>query len=324
MLPKIENAKERGSECVIAMQPVACPLCGSEANRPRYQGQDRLLGHAGVFPIVVCLNCGLTYASPRPINLTPFYQGDYGPHQAVHPEQQTNGSVSVQDGLPKLYYDVVQQATPLRQGTLLDIGCGSGDFLVAMHQLGWQVRGYEPDPQAAQRANLKLPASDPQIVVTQVDLEQAFSDNSFDLITLWHVIEHVPNPVQTLATVRRMLKPGGICIVQTPRLDSLEGRLFGPYFCGLDAPRHLCIFTHNTLALAFEKAGWSAPQTYAAPSYLFFRLSVLFWLRAVRPSWAESIYRALSRPFMDKALWHLFRPIDQLSLGSQLTLAAKK
>lgn len=321
MSPKNESASVRE----IEMQSVVCPLCGSAANRPRYQGQDRLLGHAGTFPIVECRQCGLTYASPRPVNVAPFYQGEYGPHHAVRTAQpQAGDDASVQDGLPKLYYDVVQQATPLRQGTLLDIGCGSGDFLVAMHKLGWQVRGYEPDPQAAQQANLRLPTQASATVVTQADLEHAFPDNCFDLITLWHVIEHVPNPVQTLATVRRMLKPGGTCIVQTPRLDSLEGRTFGPYFCGLDAPRHLCIFTHKTLALAFEKAGWPAPRSYAAPSYLFFRLSMLFWLRAVRPSWAEPIYRALSRPLMDKALWHLFRPIDQLNLGSQLTLAVRK
>jgi len=304
------------------MQSVVCPLCGSTAFRPRFQGQDRLLGHPGIFPIVDCLQCGLSYASPRPINIAPFYKGNYGPHQSTRPLQQDD--VSVQDGLPKLYYDVVKQATPLRHGRLLDIGCGAGNFLVAMQKLGWQVRGYEPDPQAATQANQRLAPEDSPPVLTAADLDGAFADESFDLITLWHVIEHVPNPVQTLATVRRMLKPGGVCIVQTPRLDSLEGRIFGQYFCGLDAPRHLCIFTRKTLSLAFEKAGWDFPIAYPAPSYLFFRLSVLFWLRAVRPSWAEPIYRALSRPLMDKALWHLFRPIDQLGIGSQLTLSARK
>lgn len=271
------------------------------------------------------------------MDVGPFYQGDYGPHHGSPAAQPTGGNntgdgVSVHDGLPKLYYNVVTQATALRQGSLLDIGCGSGDFLVAMQKLGWQVRGYEPDAQAAKHANQRLAAQSQSqsqshshsAVLTQVALEHAFADNGFDLITLWHVIEHVPNPVQTLATVRRLLKPGGICIVQTPRLDSLEGHLFGQYFCGLDAPRHLCIFTHKTLGQAFEMAGWTAPRAYVAPSYLFFRLSVLFWLRAVRPAWAEAVYRSLSRPLMDKALWHLIRPIDQLGKGSQLTLAARK
>jgi SAM-dependent methyltransferase len=133
---------------------------------------------------------------------------------------------------------------------LLDVGCGSGDFLQRMRSLGWEAVGVEPDPVAAARArSANLDVRDGLLV------DAAFDDDSFDAIVLSHVIEHVHDPVGLLRECGRVLRPGGVLIVMTPNLDSVGHRRFGADWRGLEPPRHLHLFSSRSLSTCIRTAG---------------------------------------------------------------------
>jgi len=136
-------------------------------------------------------------------------------------------------------------------GRLLDVGCGSGDWLLTMREFGWQVAGNDFDRQAVHAAGEK------GLQVNLGSLEdQHLPDNSFDAITLHHVIEHLPDPIQTLKECFRILRPGGKLILFTPNCESLSHSLFKSDWRGLEPPRHLHIFSLGSMAQLLLKAGF--------------------------------------------------------------------
>lgn len=310
-----------------------CNLCGSDQRQLLFEGIDRQLGHSGQFPIVKCKQCGLIYQSPRPVDIGPFYQGGYLSHDEMAPTSPAAQPLLYRLGLKKgshvpgragLYYEVFKQVAPAG-GALLDVGCANGAFIAAMDRLGYDVHGVETDAAAAAQANEALRHLKRKPVVNAT-LEQAgFSAGSFDIITLWHAIEHVDDPLSTLREVRRLLKPGGICVIQTPKAECIESRIFGVYWAGWECPRHLWLFTANTLTALSQKAGFNRIQALNGTSYGIFSLSLKFWLEAkTSPAISNWVFNQLSKPLPDRALYWLFQPADALGLGSQLTLCLTK
>lgn len=135
-------------------------------------------------------------------------------------------------------------------GTLLDVGCGSGEFLQRMRDTGWRVLGTEPDPNAAARLQDRLGFR----VFSNVGEVEAQPER-FDLITLSHVIEHVPDPLATLRQLARLLKPGGRLVITTPNAKGFGASLFGRFWRGLEPPRHFNVFTPESLSEALVGAG---------------------------------------------------------------------
>ena len=153
-----------------------------------------------------------------------------------------------------LYYDY--QISKLRlvaryhqPGRLLDVGCGVGGFVKVAGDAGWQAVGVEKDEDALRSGRQAW-----RVSVAQVDLPAfPFTSQTFDVITLWHVIEHVRHPRELLASVAGALNAGGLVIVATPNPASLQARVFGPRWYHLDAPRHLCLFTPGLLRHELER-----------------------------------------------------------------------
>lgn len=142
----------------------------------------------------------------------------------------------------KLGYTFYHSAGP--KDKLLDVGCGSGFFLNEMRDLGWEVMGVEPDNRAVEiaRGFYGLP-------VMAGNLHDCkFPDNEFDLITLSHVIEHVLDPIALLEECKRVVKPGGRVLITCPNTISLGHSIFRESWYHLDPPRHLFLFSRNTLA----------------------------------------------------------------------------
>lgn len=136
------------------------------------------------------------------------------------------------------------------QGKLMDVGCGDGSYIQYMQGLGWAVKGIDFDPKAVSNARTK------GLMVQLGDLaQQQYPDNSFDVVTINHVIEHVPEPLGLLQECRRILKPGGKLVVATPNATSWGHRLYGADWRGLEPPRHLHIFTPSSLAILVEQTG---------------------------------------------------------------------
>jgi SAM-dependent methyltransferase len=139
---------------------------------------------------------------------------------------------------------------PGKNPRLLDIGCGNGCFLLQMQTLGWEVSGIEPDPKAAAAAT----ASGLNVKVGLLQ-DHSLPEAHYDAVSLNHVIEHLHDPVATLRICRKILKPGGSVFIATPNFAAGGHRLFGSDWFPLDPPRHLVLFTPESLRRALRTAG---------------------------------------------------------------------
>lgn len=136
-------------------------------------------------------------------------------------------------------------------GRLLEVGSGSGGMLKRFQDLGWDVQGVDFDSQAVKSAQGK------GVKVNQGSLEeQDFPESNFDAVVMSHLIEHVHDPISLLAASRRILKQGGKLTVVTPNNRSLWHRLFGSHWMSLDPPRHLHLFSPDSLRILAERAGF--------------------------------------------------------------------
>lgn len=145
-------------------------------------------------------------------------------------------------------------------GKLLDIGCGNGSSMLVMKNQGWDVFGIDFDKQAirqAQTHNLNA-----HVIASLDNLE--YDDNSFDAIMLNHVIEHVPHPIKLIQECFRVLKPGGSLVALTPNASSLGHRRFKSNWRGLETPRHLQVFTRDSLALLAKNAAFAKVDSFAS------------------------------------------------------------
>lgn len=262
-----------------------CFLCQSKGT-PLYRGlRDLCFDVPGVWSLLRCPGDGLVWLNPRPTvnDIRRVYTATYYTH-AVSEEQRRprlaalrrkikrgllgtafgyrellNGPVVLWLGrvsslFPPFKEFVGVQIMYLKgtdRGKLLDVGCGSGQFLVGMRELGWDVLGVEPDPEAARIAKERF-----GLPVIVAPLEEAGPpNNSFDAITMSHVVEHVHDPIAILRECARLLKPGGKLVVITPNIASLGHRLFRTAWRGLEPPRHLNLFSPRTLHACAERAG---------------------------------------------------------------------
>ena len=144
---------------------------------------------------------------------------------------------------------------------LLDVGCGNGEFLSNAMTCGWQVLGLEPDPKAAEAAQKR------GVPVHIGGLDSLDGEAElFDVISMSHVVEHLHDPIQALHDCRRLLRPGGSLWLETPNIDSLGHTVFGRSWRGVEAPRHLVLFSPPALQSALDAAGFVALKNMRSPS----------------------------------------------------------
>jgi SAM-dependent methyltransferase len=256
-------------------------------------GYDRLHGLPGHFPVVQCLQCGGAYLAERPLDLAAYYPAE---------------TYAAYDGDAKHFSRAPGRGQGLAQrrqwlmtlkpggGRLLDVGCGSGDFLDLLRRVpGWRVAGLEPSPAAVEHARA-VRALD----VTMGELPQShWPPASYDSIMMWHVLEHVPNPALVLAEVRRLLRPGGVFVLAVPVADSAEARCFGPAWAGYDVPRHLMTFTRSNVAQLLTQAGFRVEEHFGViQGFASLRLSLRWWLaeKGVRAVSLQALITALALP----------------------------
>jgi 2-polyprenyl-3-methyl-5-hydroxy-6-metoxy-1,4-benzoquinol methylase len=267
----------------------ACPLCGSPGRKPLYQNlTDRTFFCApGEWTLHSCLSCGSAYLDPRPsagsigMAYRRYYthSGNSGDVSTGRDNPVERLRVALRNGyLNHRYgYDfrpslrlgvplarvfplrtaladrmVGRLALPRKGARLLDVGCGNGAFLAQMRDMGWNVTGVDPDPTAVDAARRR------GLTVQEGTVhDAAFPDDHFDAITLNHVIEHLHDSTGTLRECYRILRPGGVLCVITPNLDAQGHAEFGRDWYGLDAPRHLVLFTAGSLKRTLAEAGFT-------------------------------------------------------------------
>jgi 2-polyprenyl-3-methyl-5-hydroxy-6-metoxy-1,4-benzoquinol methylase len=225
-----------------------CPVCETQNFISIFNCKDYLVSNQE-FSIVECKNCSFRFTNPRPFaeDLGRYYESEnYISHS------NTNS------GLIDKIYQVVRQYTISqkikllnqlgKKGQLLDIGCGTGDFLNAAKQDGWNVEGIEPGEKARNFAIAKHGLK----VGNEKDIS-SLKEKKFDVITLWHVLEHVPYLNIRIKEIKTLLKEKGTLIIAVPNCASRDANHYKNYWAAYDVPRHLYHFTPSTIEKLFNK-----------------------------------------------------------------------
>ena len=132
-----------------------------------------------------------------------------------------------------------------RKGHLLDIGAGTGDFLMSAKKNGWETTGIEP--------NKKANAIATQKGLAYIESTGVIESHSVDVITMWHVLEHVPDLQKQICELQRLLKPNGIILVAVPNFNSYDAKHYKEFWAGYDVPRHLWHFSTTAIKILFER-----------------------------------------------------------------------
>lgn len=230
----------------------------------------------GRYTLRRCCGCGVLYMNPRltGADLDAAYPDEYISHQ---PYRHKNLLSHI---LYRIRKDRICRAVleyyPHAAGKVLDIGCATGDFLDSMRWYGWDAYGIEPSPHAAAYArNVR------HLNVFTGTLDDApYEDATFDIVTLWHVLEHVPDPVGTLRHIHRLLKPDGLLVFAIPNIESYEAKLFRGAWSGLDIPRHLFVFSPHSVEETLKRSDFETIHSRGLfGSYSYAMLSLLFLIR---------------------------------------------
>ena len=218
------------------------------------------------FTIVSCETCDFTFTNARPKDesLGDYYKSDmYISH--------TNSGKGLFNWMYQSVrkYAIGTKLTLLKSvtdvGCHLDIGCGTGEFLNACQQAGFKAEGVEPAKLAREQAinNYNL------LVSEDTDLEQ-FKNDTFDSISMWHVLEHVPILIRTVTEIKRILNNKGKVIIAVPNHKSWDASYYGKFWAAWDVPIHLWHFSKETIELLFNKNGFKLIKTKPMPFDSFY------------------------------------------------------
>lgn len=269
------------------MENVTCNSCGNEEAVQVYVLQDYMFRRKDVSATYVrCKRCGLVREDPRPtmVEMARHYPSEYSSYNfEAARESSWLAKQAIEYGIGKRWRFVTKYKTG---GKLLDVGCGTGLFLAGRgHDPNWELYGVEINENAARVAR-----DQHQLKVRGGTLEQAAYDTGFfDVVTLWDVLEHLHDPLASLREIHRILKPDGVILVRSPNLRSWDAFLFGRYWAGWDAPRHLFVFEPCTLTRMLGTVGFSVMDfSCRSGGDVMFGMSVQFWLSAREKNKAAS------------------------------------
>ena len=246
----------------ITLNEVPCPLCGAAASTPQLTTPDVLHGVPGVFTAARCDGCGHVFMNPQPAaaSLAACYPDMYACHSdevtpADAPPPEAGRAVRLMKwvpGLRPLYRWLADKRSEVipPPGRVLELGCGRGDFLVRLQQAGCDAVGVDLVARSVDVCRAR------GLDVRHGTLAaQQFEAASFDAVCGWMVLEHTPDPRETIAEAARLLRPGGMLAFSVPDYAAWERRLFGRFWMGLELPRHLQQFTPATLRRLLSEEG---------------------------------------------------------------------
>lgn len=264
-----------------------CPVCGNSAIAPVLEARDHTVS-GEIYSIWECASCHLRFTQDVPDlqSIAPYYQSD----QYISHSDTRKGMIN------RLYHQVRQitlrqkkqlliKETGLSTGKLLDIGAGTGAFLHTMQSAGWSVTGLEPDAGAREVASSRY-----QLQLQESPRLFSLPAQSFDAITMWHVLEHVHQLQDYLSQIRILLKPGGSFFLALPNYTAEDARHYGAYWAAYDVPRHLYHFAPTAVRRLLQQHDLE--------------------LKAMRPMVFDPFYISMlseqyqnGRPGLVKALW---------------------
>lgn len=237
----------------MLQQITNCPVCKGNNFVPFLTCKDYTVSQES-FNIVSCNTCNFKFTNPRPSDseIGKYYKSeDYVSHS------------DTKKGLINRLYHMVRTRT-LKQklglissyvsrGTILDYGCGTGMFLKTCADAGWKSFGFEPDSDARKLAEGKG--------LTVANSKETLSSNKYDIISLWHVLEHVTDLDPTLEFFSKTITDNGRLIIAVPNYTSADSKHYKEFWAGYDVPRHIYHFEINTLKKLLGNYGFSLEET---------------------------------------------------------------
>lgn len=260
---------------ISAVDSPLCGLCGKPGSELYAGMSDWLFGVPGNWNLYYC-SCGIVWLNPRPTleDIPKLYARYYTHYGVTHPSSVERLRREIlKCELKKLGYDVERSnkwlanllsyispiararslevfALPFSQrGSLLDVGCGNGDFIRQMRSLGWTVAGVDPDPSAVAFG------SKDGLRIFEGTISDVPADQRYDVITLSHVIEHVPDATHLLRECKKRIRETGRIVITTPNLRSLGHKWFRRYWRGLEVPRHFNVYSTSSIEACAFRAG---------------------------------------------------------------------
>ena len=229
-----------------------CPVCYSESLNHAFSCVDYTTTQE-TFQIQSCNHCSFVFTNPRPADdqLGKYYESkDYISHTNSQKGLFNRVYQLVRNFAIESKYRLVNKLNS--NGLILDYGCGTGEFLGYVQKKGRTVLGVEPSDSARQQA-----IQNHQLNVRSLDQFSEIPDHSASIISLWHVLEHVPNLRDTLSKFHRILQDQGHLVIAVPNCSSLDAEAYGPIWAGYDVPRHLWHFTPKTMKALVESEGFN-------------------------------------------------------------------
>jgi SAM-dependent methyltransferase len=248
-----------------------CPLCSSEKIRLHFECKDYFISK-DVFPVFSCTDCNFLFTQDYPgeTDIAQYYESDdYISHSDISTGFANKLYRLVRSFMLLKKKALIENITGLKRGNLLDVGSGTGYFAHSMKEGGWSVTGIEINEKARIFAfkQFRLETASPENIP---DLKS----NSFDCITLWHVLEHFHDPFRYISEIYRLLKPGAVCIIALPNCSSYDANYYKKFWAAWDVPRHLWHFNPSTFFLFSKKTGFSLQKLRSLPLDVYY-ISIL-------------------------------------------------
>jgi 2-polyprenyl-3-methyl-5-hydroxy-6-metoxy-1,4-benzoquinol methylase len=225
-----------------------CTVCGKNSFSNYLQGRDYFLTQEE-FTIVKCDNCGFLFVNPRPdVNeISKYYKSEeYISHSNTKKGLLNKVYHIIRKKNHKKKFDLISSYK--QSGTILDIGCATGEFLNFLKKQNWKTIGVEPDVTAQNFAKSKYGLN-----VFSEDFLDKTEPAKIDVITMWHVMEHVHILRQRMQQIKRLLVKDGIAFIAVPNVACYDARHYGEFWAGYDLPRHIYHFTQESMIRLFEK-----------------------------------------------------------------------
>ncbi|MDZ4749070.1 MAG: class I SAM-dependent methyltransferase [Saprospiraceae bacterium] len=244
-----------------------CPACGSEQWKKAGQVKDFSITGEW-FDLLECPVCHLktTYPHPKEAEIGRYYASeDYVSHSDTKAGLINRIYHAARKYMLRKKHQWVQNASGLETGTLIDVGAGTGHFAHHMQENGWRVTALEPDGKARMVAAEKL-----NIIIKPLEELGRQTTQSFDVITLWHVLEHVHDLSGYMDQFRSILKPGGTLIIAVPNHTSRDAKKYGAIWAAYDVPRHLWHFSPDAMNRLMTKHGFTLTGKIPMPLDAFY------------------------------------------------------
>jgi SAM-dependent methyltransferase len=294
-----------------------CPACSNRLESYLRGVSDAVTGLQ--FNVLKCPACGMGITDPAPHRLQPHYAGYHGQRHGLTARLCDRRRIAL----------VTKMTGPGVGRRLLDIGCGEGTFLLAARKRGWEAMGTELNAAPARRRGLNVFRT----------LDECAEHGPFGCITLWHSLEHMPDPRAVIAQIRGLVADDGFVLIAVPDFEGLQSRTFGSSWLHLDVPRHLYHFTATSIdgmlhqsefvpvahwhqEFEYDLIGWWQSVLNAVlptPNVLFDYLT----RRKLRGSMIDRIISGISAPLLSFASLPLVWLGSAAGRGGTLLVAAR-